>query len=128
MDLIAKELTFMVINKKRLFILHICCLISCTAGHAKTPLFTEIAKVHDAPQEPKNGHPQSSVTLISVNSIPPYGPDKRPGIDRLAYAGHPGNWWALVCDNKGEPVLLHIRSADRPDQHLFGGCNPQTFK
>lgn len=37
-----------------------------------------------------------------------YHPDDRPGLDALAHAGHPGNWWAVVTDNEersGRPVL-----------------------
>lgn len=28
-----------------------------------------------------------------------------PGLDFLANAGHPGNWWAVVTDRHGEPVV-----------------------
>jgi len=31
-----------------------------------------------------------------------YNPDGKSGLDYLANAGHPGNWWALVTDN-GQP-------------------------
>lgn len=37
-----------------------------------------------------------------------YHPEDRPGLDALAHAGHPGNWWALVTNNEersGRPVL-----------------------
>jgi hypothetical protein len=37
-----------------------------------------------------------------------YHPDGRSGLDALANAGHPGNWWALVTDNgdpSGNPVI-----------------------
>jgi hypothetical protein len=43
-----------------------------------------------------------------------YHPDNKPGLDYLANAGKPGNWWALVTDNgkpSGNPV---IQSADDP--------------
>jgi len=36
-----------------------------------------------------------------------YHPKDRLGLDSLAHAGHPGNWWALVTENKrrnGRPV------------------------
>jgi len=37
-----------------------------------------------------------------------YHPDDQSGLDSLAHAGHPGNWWALVTNNEkrsGRPVL-----------------------
>jgi len=37
-----------------------------------------------------------------------YHPEDRPGLDALAHAGHPGNWWALVTTNgerSGRPVV-----------------------
>jgi hypothetical protein len=35
-----------------------------------------------------------------------YHPDgSPPGLDRLTSAGHPGNWWALVSDAHGNPVV-----------------------
>jgi len=37
-----------------------------------------------------------------------YHPDDRHGLDSLAHAGHPGDWWALVTDNgksSGRPVV-----------------------
>lgn len=37
-----------------------------------------------------------------------YHPDDPLGLDSLAHAGHPGNWWALVTDNEkrnGRPIL-----------------------
>jgi hypothetical protein len=37
-----------------------------------------------------------------------YHPNDRLGLDTLAHAGHPGNWWALVTDNEkpnGTPVV-----------------------
>jgi hypothetical protein len=43
-----------------------------------------------------------------------YHPDNKPGLDYLANAGKPGNWWALVTDNgkpNGDPV---IQSDDDP--------------
>lgn len=33
-----------------------------------------------------------------------YGPNGK-GRDRLANAGHPGNWWGIVTDKNGAPVL-----------------------
>lgn len=34
-----------------------------------------------------------------------YHPDKGKGLDYLANAGHPGNWWGLVTNTEGDPVL-----------------------
>lgn len=33
-----------------------------------------------------------------------YGPNNT-GLDHTANAGYPGNWWALVCDKAGRPLL-----------------------
>src|SRR6202008_1174982 len=33
-----------------------------------------------------------------------YGPNNS-GLDWTANAGYPGNWWALVCDANGDPIL-----------------------
>jgi hypothetical protein len=34
-----------------------------------------------------------------------YNPDSAKGLDRLANAGHPGNWWGLVTDAAGNPII-----------------------
>lgn len=34
-----------------------------------------------------------------------YHPDGRSGLDYLANAGHPGNWYGLVVGTEGEPVV-----------------------
>jgi hypothetical protein len=34
-----------------------------------------------------------------------YGPSGTKPLDYLANAGYPGNWWALVCDSNGQPVV-----------------------
>jgi hypothetical protein len=37
-----------------------------------------------------------------------YHPDSKSGLDRLANAGHPGNWWGIVTDNgqrDGNPIV-----------------------
>jgi hypothetical protein len=48
-----------------------------------------------------------------------YHPDSALGLDRLANAGHPGNWWGVVTDNgkaSGPPV---IQSLDDPAPGYF---------
>jgi len=34
-----------------------------------------------------------------------YGPPGKRGLDFLANAGHPGNWWGVVTDSEGNPVV-----------------------
>lgn len=34
-----------------------------------------------------------------------YHPDGKSGLDYLGNAGKPGNWWGLVCDTKGNPIV-----------------------
>jgi Fungal chitosanase of glycosyl hydrolase group 75 len=34
-----------------------------------------------------------------------YHKDNNKGLDLLEYAGEPGNWWALVTDDDGDPVI-----------------------
>lgn len=40
-----------------------------------------------------------------------YAPPPKEGLDYLANAGHPGNWWGLACDQHGEP---YVQLADNP--------------
>lgn len=34
-----------------------------------------------------------------------YHPNSKSGLDKLSNAGSPGDWWALVTDNKGNPLV-----------------------
>lgn len=34
-----------------------------------------------------------------------YHPDDMSGLDALSNAGHPGNWWGLVTNLRGEPII-----------------------
>lgn len=34
-----------------------------------------------------------------------YHPDSSKGLDHLANAGHPGNWWGIVTDRNGKPFI-----------------------
>ncbi len=45
-----------------------------------------------------------------------YGPNNS-GLDRTANAGHPGDWWALVCDKAGNP-LIQTRSQPAPGMYI----------
>jgi hypothetical protein len=49
----------------------------------------------DADGHPEAYHPQGSP----------------PGLDFLANAGHPGNWWGIATDAKGKP---HVQTDDHP--------------
>jgi hypothetical protein len=51
---------------------------------------------------------KSGLAIDADGAIRAYHPDDRHGLDSLAHAGHPGNWWALVTDNgkpDGRPVV-----------------------
>jgi hypothetical protein len=57
---------------------------------------------------------QSGLQIDADGAYRAYHPDNKPGLDYLANAGKPGNWWALVTDNgkpSGNPV---IQSDDDP--------------
>ncbi len=51
---------------------------------------------------------ESGLAIDADGAFRTYHPNDRLGLDSLAHAGHPGNWWALVTDNgktSGRPVL-----------------------
>src|SRR5215470_7277362 len=57
---------------------------------------------------------KSGLAIDADGAFRAYHPDDQPGLDSLAHAGHPGNWWALVTDNKkrnGHPI---VQGADDP--------------
>src|SRR5260370_15595575 len=45
---------------------------------------------------------ESGMEIDADGAYHAYNPDGKSGLDYLANAGHPGNWWALVTDN-GQP-------------------------
>jgi hypothetical protein len=45
---------------------------------------------------------QSGMEIDADGAYHAYNPDNKSGLDYLANAGHPGNWWALVANN-GQP-------------------------
>lgn len=53
---------------------------------------------------------EAGMTIDADGSPRAYHPDDKLGLDYLANAGHPGNWWALVCEN-GRPI---VQSATDP--------------
>src|SRR5215471_3180578 len=51
---------------------------------------------------------KSGLAIDADGAFRAYHPDDRHGLDSLAHAGHPGDWWALVTDNgksSGRPVV-----------------------
>src|SRR5262245_32378245 len=48
---------------------------------------------------------QAGMAIDADGAPQAYHPDSKSGLDALANAGKPGNWWALVVDDKGEPLL-----------------------
>lgn len=50
----------------------------------------------------------AGLSIDADGAFKAYHPDDLPGLDSLAHAGRPGNWWALVTNNderNGRPVL-----------------------
>jgi hypothetical protein len=45
------------------------------------------------------------MTIDADGSPHAYHKDNSKGLDYLANAGHPGNWWALVTDAAGNPIV-----------------------
>jgi Fungal chitosanase of glycosyl hydrolase group 75 len=58
-----------------------------------------------------------------------------PGLDYLANAGQPGNWWGVACDSKGNPYLQSDKhpapgfyiSTTALEDHTFSGNNPNRY-
>jgi len=51
---------------------------------------------------------QAGLAVDADGAYRAYHPDNRLGLDALAHAGYPGNWWALATDNgkpSGHPVV-----------------------
>ena len=51
---------------------------------------------------------KSGLAVDADGAFRAYHPDDHLGLDSLAHAGHPGNWWALVTDNgktSGRPIV-----------------------
>jgi len=46
----------------------------------------------------------AGMTIDADGSPRAYGPHNS-GLDRTIEAGHPGNWWGIVTDSNGEPVI-----------------------
>ena len=47
---------------------------------------------------------RSALTIDADGSPRAYGPHDS-GLDHTANAGHPGNWWGVVTDHQGNPVI-----------------------
>ena len=48
---------------------------------------------------------QAGMMIDADGSPKAYHPVNGKGLDHLANAGHPGNWWALVVDSRGNPII-----------------------
>lgn len=47
---------------------------------------------------------RSEMTIDADGAPNAYHPDDTPGLDKLANAGHPGNWWGVATDH-GQPII-----------------------
>ena len=64
--------------------------------------------VWSTPNRPLGIFYKSGLAIDADGAFRAYHPVDRLGLDSLAHAGHPGNWWALVTDNEqknGRPVV-----------------------
>jgi len=55
---------------------------------------------------------QSGMSIDADGAFRAYHPDDEKGLDHLANAGRPGNWWGLVTDNGspgGKPLIQRFR-------------------
>lgn len=48
---------------------------------------------------------ESGMQIDADGAYKAYNQNNKLGLDWLANAGHPGNWWALVTDKDGNPVV-----------------------
>lgn len=48
---------------------------------------------------------QAGLAIDADGAPRAYHPVSKQGLDALANAGRPGNWWGIVCDAKGEPIV-----------------------
>ncbi|MGV3531106.1 MAG: hypothetical protein ACO1QR_01960, partial [Chthoniobacteraceae bacterium] len=53
----------------------------------------------------------SGLAVDADGSPRAYHPESRKGLDALANAGNPGNWWGVACDARGVPF---VQGADDP--------------
>lgn len=59
---------------------------------------------------------RSGLKIDADGSPRAYHPDSKLGLDFLANAGHPGNWWGVACDDRGVP---YVQSAQDPAPGFF---------
>lgn len=52
---------------------------------------------------------------VDVDGAPnAYAPNNAIALDYLANAGHPGNWWGVITDNQGRPIVQHLGPPSQP--------------
>ncbi len=56
-----------------------------------------------------------------------YAPKGIRALDLLENAGHPGNWWGLACDAKGNP-FVQTRSNPAPGAYISATTYQNRFK
>jgi len=58
---------------------------------------------------------ESGLSVDADGAPKAYGPHGVPGtLDYLGNAGHPGNWWGVVTDKKGQPVVQNGVAPQQP--------------
>lgn len=68
-----------------------------------------------------------------------YNPKSDLGLDKLAYAGHPGKWWGIAtdtCESNGKPVVqgpndpapgFYVSTTTMTDPSIKGCANPAQY-
>jgi hypothetical protein len=77
---------------------------------------------------------KAKMYIDSDGSPRSYGPNNS-GLDYTANAGYPGNWWALVTDGAGNPIIqgasdpypgMYVSTTSLIDSH-YGSTNPLRY-
>ena len=63
----------------------------------------------------------AGMACCSDGSPTSYGPNNK-GDDYTANAGHPGNWWGVVTDSKGNPIIQSGRKPEQPHKGYYVSC------
>jgi hypothetical protein len=63
---------------------------------------------------------ESGLSVDADGAPKAYGPPGLAGtLDRLGNAGHPGNWWGIVTDRQGNPVVQNGTAPQQPFRGFY---------
>lgn len=60
----------------------------------------------------------SGMSINADGSPHCYGPNNS-GLDYTANGGHPGNWWAVVTDSNGDPIIQSGKAPEQPAEGYY---------